>query len=130
MSEEKKKEEERVIDLRMRKPACLIFVRHKCNDMECQKDVMERMIKVCTLLGMEKYDEVVIDEHIYENLKAKGIPELLLHDFQSEQKPLSAFNEYYVVKYEDGGTKAVLMLKDRKPEPPLPKVSAPEVMYG
>jgi hypothetical protein len=119
-------------DIRKRKPTCLTFVRHHCEDQECLKETYMRMLDVCKTLGMGKFEEVVLgEEHTSATLRDKGIPELWLYDFQAEGKPTEPLQEYYVLKFDDGSSKVVLMLKDdEEPEKPKTVPRPPDPMYG
>jgi len=114
-------------DIRKRKPTCLIFVRHTCDDQPCLKKTYEKMIEICRTLGMEKFDELILDDHASEQLREKGIPELWLHDSQNKEKPTEPLQDYCVLKFDDGSVKVMLMLADAVPVE-LPK-PATDVMY-
>ena len=112
-------------DIRKRIPSGLTFVRHKCEDQACLKETYLRMMEVCKTIGMGKFDEVVLgEEHTSETLRERGLPELWMYDFQTKEKPTEPLQEYYVLKFDDGSSKVVLMLKDDE-EPEHPKAPSP-----
>jgi hypothetical protein len=117
--------EEAIVNIRKRKPICLTFVRHHCADQACLKETYMRMMEVCKTIGMGKFDEVVLgEEHTSETLRERGLPELWMYDFQTKEKPTEPLQEYYVLKFDDGSSKVVLMLKDDE-EPEHPKTPSP-----
>jgi len=117
-------------DVRRRKPTHLVFIRHECDHPECMKRLTEKMIAVCQTLGIEKFDEVILGSNASETLREKGIPELWLYDFQagSSIPPTEPMRDYYILKFDDGSMKVVLMLMDEEEDEGVPPPLDP--MYG
>jgi len=118
----------KTIDIRKRKPKCLTFVRHKCDDKLCHKELTKRMIAISKIVKAKEMREIILEKDISETLRNKGVPELWLHDFQNSECPLQPFQDYYIIDFDDGSKKIYLMLKDFD-GPELEK-DTPEIMYA
>lgn len=111
-----------------RKPTSLTFVRHKCENKECEKEIIEKMIRISKDVGTKNIKELVFDKNASDTLRTAGIPEVWLHDFENEEHPTMPFRDYYIVDFDDGSKKIFVLLHEAMPDE-LPPSKAPDVMY-
>lgn len=101
-------------DIKKRKATRLTFIRPKNTDPNEEKKITEKMIDITQIIGIDKFQEIVIDEKTSEKIRNSGLPELWLHDFENKEQPLKPFLTYYVVDFNDGSRKVVIILAESR----------------
>jgi len=103
-----------VKDIKKRKAIRLTFIRPKNTDPNEEKKITEKMIDITKIIGVDKVQEIVMDEKTSEKIRNSGLPELWLHDFENKKQPLQPFLTYYVVDFDDNSRKIVLILAESR----------------
>lgn len=101
-------------DIKKRKAIRLTFVRPKNIDPNEEKKITEKMIDITEIIGIKKFQEIIIDEKTSEKIRNSGLPELWLHDFENKEQPLQPFLTYYIVDFDDNSRKVVIILAESR----------------
>jgi small-conductance mechanosensitive channel len=110
-------------NIKNRKVVRLTFIRPKNTDPNEEKKILEKMIDITEIIGVDKANEIIIDEKTSEKIRNSGLPELWLHDFENKEQPLQPFLTYYVVDFDDGSRKVVVILAESRVTIPAELIS-------
>lgn len=86
--------------------------------------MIRAMKEAMDFVGLKEYDIIALDtKTYYEAMKEKGIPELWYHDVGADR--IGPHLNYYVIKFDDGSSKAVMLFpaEEKRPAAEVPMFS-------
>jgi len=107
-------------NIKDRKVVRLTFVRTKSEDKTEELEITKKMVAISKIIDAKDIREIVMDDNTSEKIRKSGLPELWLHDFQNKDRPIQPFKNYYVVDFDDGSRKVVLILEEMPPPEDCP----------